>query len=91
MNSPTYYYEDGPPEFFDLFLLLWYYEPHGVIRMKAGETLPVSVTVRIPEDLPEEIHCFRLRPEDIWTDDPVFFLPWVERTVFVDETCMEDC
>jgi len=53
-DYPTYQAHNGPAEPIKFFPL-WCHEPHGVIRMKAGETVPVRVTVRIPEDLPEEI------------------------------------
>jgi len=92
---------DGPAEPIKFFPL-WWYEPHGVIRMKAGETVPVKVTVRIPEDLPEEIHQFTLepqsglpgfdnfaQPEEVWTDDPVMLIPSVARTVHTD--CARVC
>jgi len=89
-NYPRWCIDGGSPaEPVKLLFLLWCYEPHGVIRMEAGETLPVRVTVRIPEDLPEEIHQFTLQPTDFWTDDPVMLIPSVARTVHTD--CSRVC
>ena len=47
------------------------YNPSGNISIKAGETLPVTMSIRVPEDFPSTIEAIPLGAMGITSDFPV--------------------
>jgi hypothetical protein len=62
--SQCYCSEDGSGQEFDISTLLSY-SPSGIVAINAGETLPLTVTVQVPADLPAAITSFPLEPTGI--------------------------
>lgn len=60
-KSKVYRDEDGKQRVLD-YSDLMSYEPSGILQLKAGETLRVTVTIKIPADFPMSISSFRLAP-----------------------------
>ena len=56
--------EDGSVQAFPISSLLSYW-PNGIVKIKAGETLAVAVTVQVPADFPRTITSFALEPTGI--------------------------
>lgn len=60
------YYEGGLFHFIDLIS----YSPSGAIAIRAGETLTIEMTIRIPADFPKSIERVPLNLMGIWSDNP---------------------
>jgi hypothetical protein len=56
-------------EYIDYTALLSY-SPSGSFVIKAGESLTLSMTIKIPQDFPEEIEDVQFASLGIWSDSP---------------------
>ena len=63
-GGTCYHKEDGIKVYFS-FTSLFSYDPSGIVTLKDGETIPITLTLRIPDDFPKAISSFRLRVENI--------------------------
>jgi len=62
----TYYHkEDGTKAYYILWLVQSYDPNQTIVTLKDGETFPITLTLRIPEDFPETIPSFRLSIRNI--------------------------
>jgi hypothetical protein len=77
LRAGTYYHhEDGTQGFLDFSSLLRY-DPDGVFRIKAGETMAIAVTIQVPADLARSVRVFPVHPLGIWIDGSPYQLPGV--------------